>query len=68
MIEQRLPGQLIDGSQGSMIKLAESLSLSRAINRDNDPLDPYYMEEHQVVFVGFQRGVTSHVPVYLHDD
>ncbi len=42
----RSPGVLLDGSGGSMIELAESLSLQRFIDRHNDPDDPYPLKQH----------------------
>ncbi len=40
VMASRTPGVLLDGSEGSMIELAESLSLQRFIDRHNDPADP----------------------------
>jgi hypothetical protein len=45
----RIPGVLLDGSEGSMIELAESLSLQRFIDRHNDPHDPYHLHPHEAV-------------------
>ncbi len=50
----RTPGVLLDGSEGSMIELAESLSLQRFIDRHNDPDDPYHLDPHEVVCCSFQ--------------
>ena len=47
-------GVELDGSEGSMTQLSESLSLERFIARHNDPDDPYHMDEHEVVCCGFQ--------------
>ena len=60
LMAARIPGQSIDGSEGSMTKLAKSLSLKTALKRHNDPEDEYHMDAHQVVCLGFQfkDGVT----------
>ncbi len=50
----RTPGVLLDGSGGSMIELAESLSLQRFIDRHNDPEDPYHLDPHEIVCCAFQ--------------
>ncbi len=44
----------IDGSEGSMTQLAESLSPVRLIQRHNDSSDPFYLDGHQVVCSGYQ--------------
>ena len=43
----RTPGVLLDGSEGSMIELAESLSLQRFVDRHNDPADSYHLNPHE---------------------
>jgi hypothetical protein len=48
------PGIKLDGSEGSMNQLIESLSLVKFIERHNDPTDSFHMTEHQVVSVGHQ--------------
>ena len=50
----RVDGVDIDGSEGSMVQLAESLSLKRFIERHNDRDDPFHLDEHQTVCVGYQ--------------
>ena len=47
-------GILLDGSEGSMVELAESLSLKRFIDCHNDPDDPYHLDPHEVVCCAFQ--------------
>ncbi len=42
VMASRTPGGFLDGSEGSMIELAESLSLQRFIDLHNDPDDPYH--------------------------
>ena len=54
LMRDRMQGTDIDGSEGSMIQLAESLSLVQFIKRHNDPDDPFHMDEHQVVCCGYQ--------------
>ena len=51
---ERIPGRMINDTEGSMTKLAKSLSLKTAIKRHNDPADDYHMDEHQVICLGFQ--------------
>ena len=43
-----------------MNQLAESLSLIKLLEKHNDPLDPFHMDEHQPVCVGhqFKDGIT----------
>lgn len=48
------PGITIDGSEGPMIKLAESISLKALILKHNDPSDPFHLDEHTTVCLGFQ--------------
>jgi hypothetical protein len=57
---KRIPGVGVDCSEGSMNRLAESISLSKFIERDNDTDDPFHLEKHQPVCVGHQfgKGVT----------
>jgi hypothetical protein len=50
----RSPGVLLDGSEGSMIEFAESLSLQRFIDRHNDPDDPCHLKPHEVVCCAYQ--------------
>ena len=52
---ERIPGVLLDGSEGSMIELAESLSLERFIDRHNDPDDRYHLQPHEVVCCAYRR-------------
>jgi hypothetical protein len=54
VMASRTPGVLLDGSEGSMIELAESLSLQRFIDRHNDPDDPYHLTPHEVVCCAYQ--------------
>ena len=56
IMSARVPGIKLDGSEGSMNQLAESLpvSLVKFIERHNNPTDPFHMSEHQVVSVGHQ--------------
>jgi hypothetical protein len=60
VMAQRIPGVGVDGTEGSMNRLAESLSLAKFIERHNDPDDPFHLDEHQPVCVGhqFDKGVT----------
>ncbi len=57
---ERVPGIDIDGTEGSMIRLADSICLMKLITRHNDPADDFYMDEDQVVQVSYQfkGGVT----------
>jgi hypothetical protein len=56
----RISGVGVDGSGGSMNRLAESLCLSKLLERHNDPDDDFYLDEHQQVCLGHQvdKGVT----------
>ena len=54
IMSDRMDGVEIDGSEGSMVQLAESLSLKRFIERHNDPDDPFHLDAHQTVCVGYQ--------------
>jgi hypothetical protein len=54
VMASRTPGVLLDGSEGSMIELAESLSLQRFLDRHNDPDDPYHLKTHEVVCCAYQ--------------
>jgi hypothetical protein len=60
VMERRVGGIDVDGSEGAMNKLAESLSLVKLLERHNDPDDPFHMDEHQPVCVGhqFKDGIT----------
>ncbi len=51
---ERVPGVDLDGSEGSMVQLAESLSLKNFIERHNDPTDAFHMDELQPVCCGYQ--------------
>ena len=57
---KRIPGVGVDGSEGSMNRLAESLSLAKFLERHNDPDDVFHLGEHQPVCLGhqFEGGVT----------
>ena len=48
------PGIDIHGSDGAMIKLAESLGLNALILRHNNPAERFHLDEHQTVCLGFQ--------------
>jgi hypothetical protein len=54
---ERVPGIVLDGTEGSMNRLADSICLIKLIPRHNDPADDF---SHQVVQVGhqFKDGVT----------
>jgi hypothetical protein len=55
-----LDGIVIDGSYGSMTRVAEALSLPALIARHNDPNDAYHLDAHEPVCCGYQfeDGVT----------
>ena len=57
---ERVPCIFLDGTEGSMNRLADSICLIKLITRHNNPEDNFYMDEHQVVQVGHQLkdGVT----------
>ncbi len=61
-----IPGVGVDGSEGSMNRLAESLSLSKIIERHNDPDDPFLLEEHQQVCLGYHFDKRCSLLVPLH--
>ena len=44
----------LDGSEGAMIQLAGSMSLSRLIARHNDVHDRFHLDEHQPICLGYQ--------------
>jgi len=60
VMSARVGGIDLDGSEGAMNQLAESLSLVKLLEKHNDPNDPFHMSEHQPVCVGhqFKNGVT----------
>jgi hypothetical protein len=57
---ERVPGIDLDGTEGSMNRLAGSICLIKQIALHKDPADNSHMDEHQVVQVGhkFKDGVT----------
>ncbi len=57
---ERVPCIDLDGTEGSMNRLANSICLIKLIVLHNDPADDFHMDEHQVVKVGhpFKDGVT----------
>jgi hypothetical protein len=59
-MSRRVGGIDLDGSEGAMNQLAESLSLVKLLEKHNDPADPFHMDEHQPVCVGhqFKDGIT----------
>ncbi len=60
VMAKRIPGVGVDGSEGSMDRLAESLCLSKLLESHSDPDDDFYLDEHQQVCLGhhFDKGVT----------
>ncbi len=56
VLQDRVPCITLDGSEGSMNRLADSISLVKLLKRHNDPADSYHMDEHEVVCVGHQFG------------
>ena len=56
IMTERVPGIKLNGSEGSMNQLAESLCLVKVLERHNDPADSFHMSlsEHQVVCLGHQ--------------
>ena len=54
VLEETVPCSKLDGSEGSMDELADSLFLERLLARHNDPNDSFHMDEPQVVCVGHQ--------------
>jgi hypothetical protein len=59
IITSLVPGIKLDGPEGSMNQLVESLSLVKFLARNNNPADSFHMDEHQVVCVRhpFSHGV-----------
>ncbi len=57
---EMIPGIVIDDTEGSMNRLANSICFLKLIARHNDPKDDFHMDEHQVVQVchQFKNGVT----------
>jgi hypothetical protein len=49
---ERVLGIVLDGTEGSMNRLAVSICLIKLIAQHKDPADDFHMEEHQVVQVG----------------
>jgi hypothetical protein len=68
LMADRIPGIIVDGSNGAMVKLAQSISLARFIKKHNDPTDQYHLDEHQVFCLGFQfkDGVIFMVLANIH--
>jgi hypothetical protein len=60
VVSARVGGPELDGAEGSMNALAESLSLIKFLERHNDPANPFHMDEHQPLCVRhqFKDGVT----------
>ena len=60
VMSDRVGGIDLDGTEGAMNALCESLSLVEFLKRHNDPNDPFHMSEHQTVCLGhqFKDGVT----------
>jgi hypothetical protein len=60
VMAERVGGIALNGSEGKLNELAESLSLVKFLERHNDLADPFHMDEHQPVCVGhqFKDGVT----------
>jgi hypothetical protein len=54
VMSARVGGLELDGAEGSMNALAESLSLIKFLERYNDPADPFQMDEHQPLCVRHQ--------------
>jgi hypothetical protein len=54
LMAARIPGINLDDAEGAMVRLAQSLSLSRHIKKHNDPADPYHLNEHQTFCLGYQ--------------
>ncbi len=59
VMAKRIPGADVDGSEKSMNCLSESLSLSKFIERSNDPDGPFHLEEHQQVCLGINSTKVS---------
>jgi hypothetical protein len=60
LMAARIPGINLDDTEGAIVRLAQSRSLSRHIKKHNDPADPYHLNEHQTFCLGYQfkDGVT----------
>ena len=60
LMAARILGINLDDTEGAMVRLAQSLSLSRHIKSHNNPDDPYHMDEHQTFCLGYQfkDGIT----------
>jgi hypothetical protein len=54
VMEETFPGIKIDGSEGSMNELAESVSFEKLLLLHNDPADSFHLDAHQVVSLGHQ--------------
>lgn len=54
MMDSVPSGMKIDRSEGAMIKLAESMSLRKLIERHNNVHDPFHLDEHQTLCLGYQ--------------
>jgi hypothetical protein len=53
LMAARIPGINIDGTNGSMTLLVQSISLLRHIKKHTDPTDPYHLNEHQTFCLGY---------------
>ncbi len=60
LMAARIPGINLDDTEGAMVRLAQSLSLSLHIKRHNDPADSNHINEHQTFCLGYQfkDGIT----------
>ncbi len=65
IIANRVPGINIDGTDGSMNRLVNSIFLIKLIARHNDPADDFHMDEHQVIQVGQQFIGAHYNPVSI---
>ena len=54
VMSARVKGINLDGSEGAMNELAESMCIVKLLERHNDPEDPFHMSEHQPLCLGHQ--------------
>jgi hypothetical protein len=53
LMAARIPGISIDGTNGSITLLVQSISLLRHIKKHIDPAGPSHLNEHQTFCLGF---------------
>jgi hypothetical protein len=60
VMQERVYCITLDGFEGSMNRLADSIALVTLLARHNDPANSFHMDEHEAVCVGhrFSKGIS----------